>query len=246
MRADTYGGMNRGIYSTASGMLSAQRAMDVTANNLANASTAGFKQDGLAFHDFYTRQLQVQGRSIGSLGSGAAAQEEVTNFAQGRLSRSGNPLDLAITTEQRMFAVQTPEGIRYTRDGEFNLDAQDRIVDRQGNPLLDADGRAIVLSGDGPVTVSETGEISQNAIPVAQVGTWQGTFAKTGDNRFSSQNATTATDATMKQGYVEQSNVEPIVAMIDMVRCGRQFEMSQKSIQTQDDLLGKVIDVLRN
>lgn len=227
-------------------MLSAQRAMDVTANNLANASTAGFKQDGLAFHDFYTRQLKAQGRGIGSLGSGAAAAEEVTNFAQGRLSKTGNSLDLALTSERRMFAVQTPQGIRYTRDGEFNLDGQDRVVDRQGNLLLDDASQPIVLSGDGVITVGENGQIEQNGAPVARVGVWQGNFTKTGDNRFTAQNPTAAPDATMKQGYLEQSNVEPIVAMIDMVRCGRQFEMSQKSIQAQDELLGKVIDVLRN
>lgn len=238
--------MNRGIYSTASGMLSAQRAMDVTANNLANASTAGFKQDALVFHDFYTRQLQQNGRSIGSMGSGAAAQQEITYNAQGRLNRTGNPLDLAITAEGRMFAVQTPQGIEYTRDGEFNLDAQNRIIDRQGNPLLDDGGRAITLAGDGPVTIAENGQITQDDQLVGTIGTWQGTFTKIGNNHFTAQNATLATDGTMKQNHLEQSNVEPIVAMIDMIRCGRQFEMSQKSIQTQDELTSKVIDVLRN
>lgn len=220
--------------------------MDVTANNLANASTAGFKQDALVFHDFYTRQLQVQGRQIGSLGSGAAAQEEVTYNAQGRLNRTGNPLDLALTTENRMFAVQTPQGVEYTRDGEFNLDAQNRIVDRQGNPLLDDGRRPIVLAGDGPVVIGDDGQVTQDGQPVATIGVWQGTFTKTGQNHFFSQNPTLATDGTMKQNHLEQSNVEPIVAMIDMIRCGRQFEMSQKSIQSQDELLGKVIDVLRN
>lgn len=220
--------------------------MDVTANNLANASTAGFKQDALVFSDYYTRELQVQGRRIGSMGSGAVTQEEVTYNAQGRLNRTGNPLDLALTTENRMFAVQTPQGVAYTRDGEFNLDAQNRIVDRQGNPLLDDAQRPIVLPDDSPVVIGENGQISQNDQPVATVGVWQGSFTKTGDNHFSSQNATPAPDGTMKQNYLEQSNVEPIVAMIDMIRCGRHFEMSQKSIQTQDELIGKAIEVLRN
>ncbi|MGV3614631.1 MAG: flagellar hook-basal body protein [Fimbriimonas sp.] len=238
--------MNRGIYSTASGMISAQRAMDVTANNLANASTAGFKQDALVFGDYYTRELAVQGRRIGSMGSGAAPKGEVTNFEQGRLNRTGNSLDLALTNPQGMFAVQTPGGIQYTRDGEFSLDAQNRVVDRRGNPLLDATGNVISLDGDGPVKISASGEILQDEQPIATVGVWSGTFQKVGDNRYASTNAVPLPGETMKQGHLEGSNVEPIVAMIDMVRNGRHFEMSQKSIQTQDELTGKVIDVLRN
>jgi flagellar basal body rod protein FlgG len=238
--------MNRGIYSTATGMIAAQRAMDVTANNLANASTVGYKQDGLTFNDFYTRQLASNGRAIGSLGSGAAAEGEFTNRDQGRLNPTGNPLDLALANPNGMFGVMTPGGTRYTRDGSFSLDAQNRVVDRDGNPLLDVDGREILLNGNGPVTISKAGEVTQDDRLVATVGVWQGRFEKTGDNHFSSPDAQPLAGATIEQGSLEQSNVESIQAMVDMIRFGRFFEMSQKSIQTQDEMTGKVIEVLRS
>ena len=237
--------MNRGIYSTATGMLSAMRGMDVMANNLANASTAGFKQDGLVFSDYYLRELSANGRNIGTLGYGASNPEEFTANDQGQLTKTGNPLDLAIPSRGGMFAVQTPAGIRYTRDGEFSLDAQNRVVDREGNLLLDNSSRPIVLDGDGPVTIAKTGEITQDDQTVATVGIWNGNFVKDGANRYTATNAQVIPGATVEQGMLEQSNVEPVLAMVEMIRYQRFFEMSQKSIQSQDEMTGKVLEVLR-
>jgi flagellar basal body rod protein FlgG len=237
--------MNRGIYSNATGMVSALRGMDVMANNLANASTVGFRQDGLVFGDYYERALNVGGRPIGTMGYGAATPEEFTPRVSGRLTKTGNPLDLALLDPNAMFAVQTPAGIRYTRNGEFNLDDQQRVVDRDGNLLLDSDGRPIVLDGQGPIEIAKTGEIVQDERTVGNVGVWNGTFEKEAANHYLATNVTPAAGAGVEQGALEASNVEPISAMIEMIRFQRFFEMSQKSIQSQDEMTGKVIEVLR-
>lgn len=237
--------MNRGIYSTATGMLSAMRGMDVMANNLANASTTGFKQDGLVFTDFYERELAVGGRNIGTMGYGAANPEEFTANDQGQLTKTGNPLDLGLPTRAGMFAVQTPNGIRYTRDGQFSVDSQSRVVDREGNPLMDDRNNVITLDGDGPITISKNGEITQDDRTVAKVGVWNGNFVKDGVNRYSSTDAQVMAGASVEQGSLEQSNVEPVLAMVEMIRYQRFFEMSQKSIQSQDEMTGKVLEVLR-
>ena len=102
--------MNRGIYSTATGMVAAQRWMDVTANNLANASTNGFKRDGLLFNDAMQRSSAptvASARASGSIGTGAVPQAEYTVFERGSLTMTSNPLDMAIENDKGMFAVQT-------------------------------------------------------------------------------------------------------------------------------------------
>lgn len=237
--------MNRGIYSSATGMLSAMRGMDVLANNLANASTTGFKQDGLVFADYYQRNLSVNGQSIGTMGYGAANPEEFTANDQGQLVKTGNALDLALPTRGGMFAVQTSNGVRYTRDGQFTLNSDNRVVDREGNPLLDERGNPIDLEGEEGLTISKSGEITQNDRSIATIGVWNGNFVKDGTNRYSSTDAQALAGGQVESGALEQSNVEPVLAMVEMIRYQRFFEMSQKSIQSQDDLTGKVLEVLR-
>src|SRR6476659_6008506 len=135
--------MNRGIYTTALGMNSLQRAMDVTTNNLANASTNGFKRDALVFQDTLQREMFAdggQGQSIGKLGSGASPVEEYTVQDSGEITVTSNPLDMAIRDPKGMFGVKTSAGTRYTRDGAFALDENRRLVTKAGNPVLDKDG----------------------------------------------------------------------------------------------------------
>lgn len=241
--------MNRGIYSTATGMQAAQRWMDVTANNLANVSTPGFKRDGLTFNDFMIRNLAAdggRGPQIGSLGSGAAPRGEFTDTSIGNLQKTGNALDLAIPTQEGMFAIQTPTGIRYTRDGEFTLDSGNRVVNRDGNALLDENNNEIVLTGNGPITVSRDGQLSEAERPVARIGLWRGNFQKAGSNDYEIANPVAVAAPQIQQGALEASNAEPIQAMVDMIRFGRFYELSQRSIQTQDEMTGKVLEVLKN
>src|SRR5687767_4718787 len=172
--------MNRGIYATATGMIAADKWMSVVSNNLANVSTNGFKRDELVFADAYQRELRAnggRGMHLGSLGSGAMLQAEYTVFERGAIVPTGNPLDLAIDSERGLFAVETPQGVRYTRDGAFQLDSERRIVTKSGHPVLDDRGNAIELPL-GPFRIEPNGAVIAGEFEIARIGVYEGRAKK--------------------------------------------------------------------
>lgn len=236
--------MERGIYATASGMLTAQRAMDVIANNLANVSTNGFKRDGIAFNDALVRELGRNGQSIGSLGSGASVQSVFTDFSIGDTVETGNPLDVSIEGPKGLFAIQTTAGIRYTRDGAFGLDQARRLITKDGSLVLDDQNRPITLDS-GEISISADGTIQVDGNPTVKIGVFDAPgFTKEGLNRFVPTGPATTSDATVKSGALEGSNVSAVDAMVQMIQLSRLFEMSQKSITSQDELTQRLIQSL--
>lgn len=222
--------------------------MDVTANNLANASTSGFKRDGLIFQDTLQREMYAnggQGPSVGMLGSGAQAVEEFTIRDIGVISSTGNAFDMAINAPDGMFAVKANGETRYTRDGAFGLDENRRLVTKTGFPVLDKDGNEITVP-TGAMQVEAGGKISVNGTPIAQVGVYvptdNGSFVKEGTNLYSvTGGARALDDSPIEASSLEGSNVNVVESMLDMIKIGRQFELSQKTIQQQDDLLQRLI-----
>jgi flagellar basal-body rod protein FlgF len=240
--------MNRGIYSAGTGMLAAQRWMDVQSNNLANATTIGFKQDGLVFGDYFERQLFAQGRpqaALGSLGSGATVRSAYTDFSAGALKSTGNPLDLAIESPRGMFAVETPEGVRYTRNGAFTAGEDGLLQTKDGLPVLDDRGRPIDVAR-GNVVVEPDGSVSVDGREVARIALFDGNFAKAGGSLYDSADARPAPGIRILQGSLEESNVNTVAAMIEMIKIGRTFELAQKSIQSQDELTQRLIQSLQD
>ncbi len=243
--------MNRGIYTTSLGMSALQRGMDVTANNLANASTTGFKRDGLIFQDTLQREMFANGglgQSIGKLGAGAQAVEEYTIRENGAITLTSNPLDMAITTPNGMFAVKVGNQIKYTRDGAFVLDEQRRLVTKSGHPVLDPNGDEITIPA-GKVEVDNGGRIMAAGAPIGQIGVFDlnpnSAFIKEGSNLFSATNGVTPMDESpIVASSLESSNVNAVESMLDMIKIGRLFELSQKNIQSQDELLQRLISSL--
>lgn len=243
--------MNRGIYTTSLGMSALQRGLDVTANNLANASTTGFKRDGLIFQDTLQREMYANGglgQSIGKLGAGAEPVEEFTVREPGSITSSGNPFDMAIRTPNGMFAVKVGNETRYTRDGSFGLDNERRLVNKSGHPVLDSNGDEITIPV-GQMTVENGGRILVGGQPVAEVGVYDlaanSSFQKMGDNLYRATGGVTAmADSPIAASSLEASNVNAIESMLDMVKIGRLFELSQKNIQGQDELLQRLISSL--
>ncbi len=237
--------MNRGIYSTVSGMLATQKLMDVMANNLANVSTTGFKRDGITFTDALEQEMRSggNGQVLGTLGTGTTEGKEFTIFDVGPTQITGRPLDMMINEPQGMFAVQTPQGVRYTRDGSFVLDNQRQLVTTDGFPVLDSRQQPITIP-EGQVSINETGDISVAGSTVGTVGIYNGSFLKEGGNLYSSPNGAPLAGATMKPEALEGSNVNPIDSMIQMIQVGRSFDLSQKTIQQQDDLTQRLIQSL--
>lgn len=232
-------------------MTALQRGMDVTANNLANASTNGFKRDGLIFQDTLQRQMFANGgtgENVGKLGSGAQPVEEFTIRENGAITKTNNPLDMAIASPNGMFAIKSGNQTKYTRDGSFSLDDQRRLVTKSGNPVLDPNGDEINIP-TGVMEVQSGGRIMVNGALVAQVGVFDlgpnSRFVKTGDNLFDIEGTTVPLDESpIEASSIEASNVNAIESMLDMIKIGRLFELSQKNIQSQDELLQRLISSL--
>lgn len=236
--------MNQGIYATAAGMSAAQNQLDVLTHNLANASTNGFKQDSLAFADNFAVQLKVGGAPIGSMGYGPSLQSQYTDFSMGSIQTTGNTLDLAIPNAEGFFAVQSPAGIRYTRDGAFTL-TDGTLTTQLGYPVLDDRGTPILVP-EGEIEIGSAGAISVNGVPVGTIGVYQGTFEHEGHNLYSASDARPTEAPEVRSGALEGSNVNPVTSMVSMVEIHRIFELSQRTILQQDELTQRLIQSLQD
>jgi len=236
--------MNRGLYVAASGMSAAQQRLDVTANNLANVSTNGFKSDGLVFKDALETSLNSDGRPIGQISYGVTPSGEFTNFQVGSISETGNPLDVAITDPKGAFKLDIGNGqYRYTRDGAFRLNDQKQLVDRQGNLVLDNRDSAVTLDGKD-IKIQNNGDILVDGQAVATLGVFEGTFAKQGQNLYTSSDAKPVDPIAVQSSALEGSNVNAVEAMIQMITLSRSFEMAQKAVQQHDELTQRLIQSL--
>lgn len=258
--------MVRGLYTSASGALAAESMADNVANNLANVSTSGFKQTLLQIQseptlDIYRIQtdpgpttngaatgVSVQ-QEVGALGTGSQIYDTPTSFAEGSLQSTGNPLDVAISgNANAFFTINTPNGVRYTRDGEFAEDGTGILRTRDGNTVLSTQGTQIQLQTQGAVTIGQDGTISQNGQVVAQLGLTQFNsllnLRPEGVNNYApsgNAGASATTTATVKQGSLEASNANVVRSMVDLITAERWFDANEKSIKTQDDATNTAI-----
>lgn len=253
--------MLRGIYTAASGMLADQRRLDVIANNLANSSTAGYKRDTSvrqSFTDFLVVRLNdpdnvgdTQNPQIGRLGFGTLLAFTATKITTGNMVQTGNSLDVAIEGDG-FFTVQTPQGIRYTRDGAFLQDSQGRLVTKQGHQVL-VDGRAVraevgtlainnlgqVLSGEtilGTLSIATSDQLG--SIRKEGAGLWLPVSEGEPTTLFAPWETTGK--YRLRSGFLESSNVEAVTEMVEMMTTVRSYEVNQKAVQAQDEALQKV------
>lgn len=225
-------------------MSAAQRMLDVTANNLANVSTNAFKADGLMFKDALEKQMSMNGRSIGQMSFGVEAAGQFTDFSQGTITQTGNPLDVAIDSEKGAFKVRTPQGqVRFTRDGAFRINSQNQLVTRDGSNVLDESEQPIVLDGAN-IDIDKTGSIKSDGKEIAKLPLFDGTFKKEGNNLFSSSDAQSAEGIGLAPHSIEGSNVNAVGAMVQMIATSRTFEMAQKAVTQHDELTQKLIQSL--
>lgn len=241
--------MTRGVYTAAAGMLASQAAQDAIAQNLANAGTTGYKEDVPRFESFEaalaTRLLPEDRAAIGTLGSGAGLKDETTNFADGSLQRSGNPLDVALTGDAAL-VVQTPQGLRLSRDGSLSMDARGTLVQTNGSlPVLGDTNQPIQIPAKAKdIVIGTRGEITVDGVQVGRLRL-AGLAAsdqpvKLGDNQFrvAALRPASAT-ATVRQGFLESSNVNVVKEMVSMIAIMRAYETNQKMMQSEDDATGK-------
>ena len=249
--------MDNAIYVGLSRQLTLQRQLDVAANNLANVDTAGFKVEHLSVQ---TDPIAAPGLSTG-LGRDPIKYVldagSTRDFSQGSTEQTGATFDLAIEGDG-FFSVQTANGVRYTRDGRFGTDSQNQIIDQTGEPVLDAGGSPItvdptlstpVIGKDGAITQASRGGAVNK---IGRIGVTRfaakGALVKEGDNQFADPTgqagATTAPDATVRQGYVEKSNVNSVAEVTSLIDITRAYERVQNLIMGAQDLSAKAVDGL--
>jgi len=229
-------------------MMTTAQWMDVVSNNLANSGTNGYKADTLAFTDVMMKNMYAdggKGNYLGSLGNGPEPVSNAIDRSVGVIKSTGNPLDVAIRTPQGMFAVQQDGQTYYTRNGNFTLDSTGTLVTDQGLPVLDNKGQKIKATGVEKVMIDEVGNVHQGNDVLAQIGIYDSDFRKAGGNLWTAtRNPIPVASPELATAALEASNVEPVQAMVDLIKVSRSFELSQKSIQTQDEMTGKLFDVL--
>ncbi|UCF94372.1 MAG: flagellar basal-body rod protein FlgF [Desulfobacterales bacterium] len=245
--------MSGAIYMAAAGALSCERRLEVLANNLANLNTVGFKKDNCHFQVFEMSEKpgQAEAQPLGSHRDQAHAfwmrVQTRTDFSEGILKNTGSTFDLALRG-QGFFCVQTPEGVQYTRRGDFTLDSQGVLVTPEGFPVLGRNGK-IEIQGPAPA-VDEAGNISMDGEPVDQLQLVS--FAdprvleKVGETRFATSDpeiaSVAAEEVKVRQGYLEYSNVDAVSMMTDMIEVLRGYESYQKVIRSIDEVTAKVIN----
>lgn len=203
------------------------REMEIIAHNIANAATTGFRQQGLVFSEY------VQSVDDGESLSMASARVRKTSAAQGILTQTGNALDLAIEGNG-YFQLETPNGVRLTRAGAFNVNSIGDIVSTDGHRVLDVGGAPInVPPGEANVEVAADGTISLYGLLLGQIGIVQ---PGTDTNLTRESGVLFATDGTLDpattslvlQGHLEGSNVDAISQLTRMIEVQRAYEMGQK------------------
>jgi flagellar basal-body rod protein FlgG len=235
--------LDNGIYVATSGFLTQQKRLEIIANNLANASTAGYKGDLPIFRISSPSRQQSQWEGEWPLWNPifVTVAQEATDFSQGPVVKTGNPLDVAIVGEG-FFEIQTAQGLRYTRRGDFSLTRDGTLVTQEGDSVM-GEGGPIVLT-QGEVGIDEAGFIS---VDDAQQGrlrvvTFPDTesLVKEGAGRFAwagnASEVRSLNQSDLRQGYLENSNVNPIREMVRMIEAIRTFENQQKVVHAFDGI----------
>lgn len=224
--------MGSGYYAASTAMMARNQELDAIANNLANVSTVGYRAEKESFSAV-----------MADAGGGSELNQAINNFgvmsdvtldlSQGAMQKTGNELDMAIDGSG-FFAVQTAQGEAYTRDGSFQVSSKRELVTAAGDPVLGDNGPITLLPG--PVSISPDGTISSNGAVAGKLKIVQfpaGTQIESlGGTYYSAPGATAepATGSDVRQGVLESSNVNPIMAMVQLVTLQRTAEMSQRAL----------------
>lgn len=252
--------MYTGLYAAVSGSLAQEKRLTLLTNNLANANTVGFKADRPVFEveplptvSYVTPASATTPESIiplNPLQGRDSVQTQlrtvVTDFAQGNVQPTGNPLDLALEG-RGFFAVQTPDGVAYTRQGTLSLNAEGTLVTHSGLPVLGESG-PIRITG-GPPEIRPSGQVVVNGTEVGRLRlvdfAQTSSLSKQGDVLFrptDPNTPTTAATAVVRQGAIETANTEPVRLLVSVLETSRAYEAYQKVMQAFNDIAGRAVN----
>ena len=261
--------MIRSLYTAASGMKAQQFQVDTIANNIANVNTSGFKKSRLSFRSLLYQTYREPGLPLANnqndvtglqIGSGTEVSGSRKEMQQGVLELTGNALDLGVEGAG-FFEIELPNGERrYTRNGTFRQDANGKLVTAEGYLLTDQvaippDSQGISISGDGEVYSLDEGNVQQ------QIGTIRlhvfpnptglramggNYFAGTPSSGAAQQLQPTQQGAgSIKQGYLERSNVETVDELVSLIVAQRNYEVNSRAVRAADEMLQQVNQMIR-
>jgi flagellar basal-body rod protein FlgG len=270
----------KGLYTALSGAMAQSTKLDTIANNLANVNTPAFKRDQQLFQEYLTANekppsvIQVP-RDVASIESFYNMQGgdksyvdtrgTFTDFSQGGLKPTGNPLDVAIDGKG-FFEVATPNGIKLTRSGNFTLDGNGQLVTKDGFPVLkegqsgastgdseDLAARTFRFDSSSPVQIADNGDVYQGTEILGKLSlvnvTNPDSLLKQGNSLYGFKKniqpeMSNIKNPSLKQGFLETSNVNVVQEMTDMISTNRIFESTQKAISAYDQMADKMVNVV--
>jgi len=250
------GHMVRGLYTAYTGLLNQQYRMDTITNNLANSATTGYKKEGAtsqSFDELMITKLKDSSegyldRRIGHTTLGVKIGENYTDYTQGSLRLTENTCDVALAGDG-FFEISFKnkageESLKYTRDGSFTLTKEGYLVTKDGDFVQGVNGN-IRLDTNAEIVIDTMGRVLENGEMVDKIKLVDfedyNYLRKYGENMYQPVEGATEREATatFRQGYLEQSNVNVISEMVEMITIARAYEANQKFVQTADDTLGK-------
>lgn len=252
--------MVRGLYTAYTGMANEQKRLDIIANNLANAATVGYKEDNVtnkAFDEVLTIKIRDESenynnRPIGHMSLGVKMGELYTNHGQGSLRQTSGTYDLALEGKGFFNLSVTDKAgnvsTEYTRNGSFTMTKDGHIVDGNGNLLIGEGGDIVVPTDAVNIVIDKDGAIFADGgyVDTVKITDFEdyNYLIKTDDTMFQAFEGAVETTSTaaVQQGYTEQSNVNVVSEMVEMITATRAYEANQKVIKTVDQTLDQAVN----
>lgn len=237
--------MQSGLYVSLSGQLAMQRRIETIADNVANASTAGFRAEQVRF-DTVLSQTSLDPVSFASRGATHLSRNS------GELVRTDNPLDVAVEGNAWL-AIGTPGGQVYTRDGRMRMNEEGELRTLNGHPVLDVGGAAVMVDPNaGPPSIARDGTITQGNWRVGVLGLYEiderATLRRYENSGVIPDRAATPlldfTKAGVAQGYVERANVNPVQEMSTLIMMSRAFEALSNALNEADTTMKEAVKTL--
>ena len=240
--------MDNAIYATLSRQSGLMNEMRTVANNIANANTTGFRREGVIFAE-HLASLNRRGDHYGDTLSMAHARGRLTDLRQGVLTQTNGNLDLAIEGEG-FFMVDTPDGPRLTRAGSFLPSPEGELMTADGHRLLDEGQAPIILpTGASAVAIGADGTMSANGLPFGRIGVFAAPdmagMTRQGGTAFAFRgNPEPVENPNVRQGFLEESNVDPVFEITRMIEVQRAYELGQSLLDREDQRIRGAISAM--
>jgi len=233
--------MENALYVGLSRQVALQQRMNVLSNNIANVNTPGYRADKMLFEEYIVSEKLHKDNNKDDI-SMVLDYGQYKDTAAGTMQQTGNPLDVALSGPAFMM-VETAEGTKYTRAGNFAMNNEGLLVTPSGNPVLDnGQGRITIPEGTKDITITKDGSVVTDQGSVGQIGMVEfgnvQNLSSTGDGYYVTTNGEApapAQNTIMQQGMVEGSNVKAVLEMTDLIEVSRAFQTMQRALQNEHD-----------